>query len=1097
MKLQSLRLGSRLIRTSIFLAFIAFAIAGYLLVPPQSAATMATLNVNTTADTVDAVPGDGVCADSSGNCSIRAAVMEANALGGPDTITIPAGLYTLTRTPFDDEFNFDGANESIGDIDILNGDVTIIGAGAATTIISGGNIDRIFDINSGFTFSPGTPGNVRIEGLTLRNGNAPTDSFGFFHSGGAIQVDGLDWNSFIPANISLTLVNCAISNNKASGVGGGIASFNAASVDISGTSFSANESTNSQGGAVFFDGASDPGTRTLTIANGTFNANKASHAIFGSGGAVWAGGRANISVNNNNFTGNIAGANGGGVFSDPFLAANQVTIEKNRFTGNSSKQGGGAFVRTGTTNFNLNLVVGNTASTDATSTGVRQQGGAAGSSVSYLNNWWGCNTGPSAAPCDRINTAVLGTGPWLVLRHAATPSTVNTGASASLQADFFTPSSGSPIPPADLVALNGRAITFNNAVLGTISGADTQISAGKANATYTAGGTGGAGSADATVDSATATASITVTQPPDVTTDPVDQTVCAGGSATFTAASAGFPTPTVQWQVSTDGGATFTDISGATNTTLTFTAFPSVSGNKYRAVFTNAGGTDTTAAATLTVNTAPSVETNPISVEVCDGGTASFTAAAVGSPAPTVQWQVNTGSGFTDIPGATSTTLSFTATTSQNGNTYRAVFSNECGNTPTNAATLTVNAGTSATTPADQTVCQGGNASFSTTASGTGPFTYQWKLDGADIGGATNSSVSIATGSLSGGNHSVEVVVSGTCGTATKSATLTVNTAPTITLNPVSQQVTPPNSVTFTAAANGTPAPTVQWQVSTNGGASFADIPGATSTSLTFATNASQNGNQYRAVFTNECGSATTTAATLTTCEPAEVTGSPVSVADACVGTVVNFSASATGNPTPTVQWQVSTDGGATWNNIPGATSTTLSVTASVAVRNNQYRAVFTNDCGTDTTAAATLGVDTIAPVITLNSNISLWPPNHEYSTISITDIVASVTDNCSSNLLSSVVITSVSSDEPENGDGDGDTFNDIVIAADCKTVQVRAERQNSGNGRVYRINVKVVDSGGNVTTATATVSVPKTQGGDPAVDDGPANGYTATSNCP
>jgi hypothetical protein len=100
---------------------------------------------------------------------------------------------------------------------------------------------------------------------------------------------------------------------------------------------------------------------------------------------------------------------------------------------------------------------------------------------------------------------------------------------------------------------------------------------------------------------------------------------------------------------------------------------------------------------------------------------------------------VNTGSGFTDIPGATSTTLSFTANSSQNGNTYRAVFSNECGTVNSNAATLTVNANTSATTPANQTVCQGSNANFSTTASGTGPFTYPWKLDGSDISGATNS----------------------------------------------------------------------------------------------------------------------------------------------------------------------------------------------------------------------------------------------------------------------------------------------------------------------------------------------------------------------
>lgn len=1095
MKLQSLRLGLRLSKASVLFVLIAIAIAGYLLASPQSAATMATLNVNSTADTVDVSPGDGVCLDLSGNCSVRAAVMEANALAGPDTITIPAGTYTLTRAPFDDEFNFDGANESTGDIDILNDAVTIIGAGAASTIIDGGNIDRIFDINSGFTFSPGTPGNVTIEGVTLRAGNSPTDSFGFFHSGGAIQIDGLDWNTFVPANISLTVVDSVIMNNKAAGAGGGIASFNAASVIIEGTSFSGNESTNSQGGGLFYDGAGDPGVRTLTITNSTFSGNKALNGTFGSGGGVWTGGSATVDINNSTFSGNQAGANGGGIFADAFLASNSKTFEKNRFLGNTSKQGGATFNRSGTAVYRLNVVVGNTASVDPTSTGFHQAAGAPGSTATLVNNWWGCNQGPTVSPCDRVSGTI--SGPWLVLSHTATPNSVLTGGTSSLQADFFTPSSGSPLTAVDLVALEGRAITFDNAVLGTISGADTQISGGKANATYTAGPVGGNGSADATVDSATVTASISIQQAPEVTTNPADQTVCEGSTATFTAASSGFPTPTVQWQVSTDNGGSFNDIPGATNTTLSFTATAAQNGNQYRAVFTNAGGTDTTTAATLTVNTTPVVTDNPDNVAVCDGAIASFTATANGSPAPTVQWQVSTGGPFTNIPGETNNTLSFTANAGQNGNSYRAVFTNECGTTNSTAATLTINANTAATTPADQTVCQGTNATFSTTASGTGPFTYQWKLDGSNIAGATNSSVVIPTGSLSPGNHTVEVVVSGSCGTVTRSATLTVNKSPVITLNPVSQTISSGN-VTFTAAANGTPAPTVQWQVSTNGGASFSDIPGATSTSLTFATNPSQNGNQYRAVFTNECGTAITTAATLTTCTPADVTGSPASVVDACVGTVVNFSASASGFPTPTVQWQVSTNGGVTFTNIPGATSTTLSVTASVAVRNNQYRAVFTNDCGTDTTAAATLGVDTIAPVITLNGNsISLWPPNHNYHTINVSSLVTSVSDSCSSNLINSVVITSVSSDETENGNGDGNTNNDIVIAANCKSVQLRSERQGGGNGRVYRINLKVTDSGGNVATATAKVSVPKNQNGSSAIDDGPAAGYTVTSSCP
>src|SRR6185503_16583266 len=118
-----------------------------------------------------------------------------------------------------------------------------------------------------------------------------------------------------------------------------------------------------------------------------------------------------------------------------------------------------------------------------------------------------------------------------------TPNAIDVNQSTTLQADFFTNNLGTVISPADLVALNGRAVTFNNAVLGTISGADPTINAGKANATFNAGATPGSGSADATVDQATVTASINISQAAEVTTNPTDQTVCEGGTATFTASA--------------------------------------------------------------------------------------------------------------------------------------------------------------------------------------------------------------------------------------------------------------------------------------------------------------------------------------------------------------------------------------------------------------------------------------------------------------------------------------------------------------------------------------------------------------------------------
>jgi hypothetical protein len=140
---------------------------------------------------------------------------------------------------------------------------------------------------------------------------------------------------------------------------------------------------------------------------------------------------------------------------------------------------------------------------------------------------------------------------------------------------------------------------------------------------------------------------------------------------------------------------------------------------------------------------------------------------------------------------------------------------------------------------------------------------------------------------------------------------------------------------------------------------------------------------------------------------------------------------------------------------------------------------------------------DDEAPVITTNGQtITLWSPNHKYATIRVTDLIASATDNCDASVgIGSVRIASVTSDEPENSGGDGNTTDDIVIATDCKSGQLRSERVGNGNGRVYTITFKVTDASGNVGTATAKVPVPHSQNGSAAVDDGPH--YTVLSVCP
>ncbi len=326
-------------------------------------------------------------------------------------------------------------------------------------------------------------------------------------------------------------------------------------------------------------------------------------------------------------------------------------------------------------------------------------------------------------------------------------------------------------------------------------------------------------------------------------------------------------------------------------------------GSEYEAVFTNSVGTATTSAATLTVNYAPTVTSSPTSQTVNAGVTTSFTATANdGNPTPTtVQWQVNTGSGFTNLSnsgvygGITTDTLTITGVTpGLNGAQYQAVFSNAAGLSAT-------------TTP----------------------------------------------------------------------ATLTVDYAPVVTSNPSSVTVNAGQSTTFTAAASGNPTPTtVQWEVSTDGGITFNPIAGATSTTLSITNaTAAQNGTEYEAVFTNSVGSVTTSAATLTVDYAPTVTNNPTNLT-VNGGQTATFTASASdGNPTPTtVQWQVSTNGGQSFSNIQGATSTTLTLTNTTAAQNGyEYQAVFSNAAGLSaTTSAATLTVKTtVATTTNLTSSLS------------------------------------------------------------------------------------------------------------------------------
>lgn len=147
-----------------------------------------------------------------------------------------------------------------------------------------------------------------------------------------------------------------------------------------------------------------------------------------------------------------------------------------------------------------------------------------------------------------------------------------------------------------------------------------------------------------------------------------------------------------------------------------------------------------------------------------------------------------------------------------------------------------------------------------------------------------------------------------------------------------------------------------------------------------------------------------------------------------------------------------------------------------------------TNNNTATNTAIVTV-LDNIPPVLTVISDpIVLWSPDHKYQKIDVSELVLSVTDNCTILTSDDVYITNVTSDEAEdsNGSGDGNTLNDIAINSTCHSLELRKERNGNGNGRVYTIHLKVDDGNGNSDTASCKVFVPHNKNST-VVDDGVA----------
>ena len=486
---------------------------------------------------------------------------------------------------------------------------------------------------------------------------------------------------------------------------------------------------------------------------------------------------------------------------------------------------------------------------------------------------------------------------------------------------------------------------------------------------------------------------------------------------------------------------------------------------------TDAAGNSSTATTTLTVNdttpptiTAPANATYECASNVPAANPSQATASdTCGTPTVTVSESNNGGAGTPASPLVI--TRVYTAT-------------DGASNTASATQTITVKDTTapSVTAPAPTT------ASADASCQATIPNVVAGSMASDNCGGSVTLTQSPAAGTIVGlGTQTITVTATDAAGNhSSATTTFTVNdtTAPTINA---------PANVTTSTPANASSC-TVFISDATLGTATASDncsgsLP-VTRTGVPAGNNFPVGVTLITYTATDAAGNTTTRTQTVTVNDgtPPVITlngANPLTVE--CHTSFVDPGATASDSCAGSVPVTAS---GTVNVNVPG--TYTITYTAQDAVGNQ----------ATPVTRTVQV-VDSTAPVITLNSQtISLWPPNHSYHTISVTDLVSSVTDSCNTSLgIGSVVISQVTSDEIENGDGDGNTLNDIVIAANCKSVQLRAERDGSGNGRVYTIKLRVTDANGNTGTATARVTVPKSQNGAPAVDDGPH--YIVNSSCP
>jgi gliding motility-associated-like protein len=419
---------------------------------------------------------------------------------------------------------------------------------------------------------------------------------------------------------------------------------------------------------------------------------------------------------------------------------------------------------------------------------------------------------------------------------------------------------------------------------------------------------------------------ITMTQAPIITLDPVSQSLCAGATATFTANVTG--STSVKWQ--RNG----VDV-GNTTTTLSIPSVATANAGTYTFLATNSCGTTTSAAATLAVNNKPVINSLTTTSPVCAGNTATITAAvsANGDNNLTYSWSL----GGTIISGANTNVLSIPNFQSANAGSYALVVTNSCGaSTGSSTTTLQLQPTPAVANINDVTVCQAGTLNVApvyTNVSGS-TVTYQWYFDGNVINGQTGAQLNISNIQSSQAGRYYVAVNNGCSPVSSAAFNVSVLNLPTIQTQPAAQTEACIGT-NFSLSVKANNAQTYQWYKNN------VAIAGETTSTYTKSVSAQDVGT-YKVAIANGCGyNINSNNAILTVKSPPTVTSSPTNTT-VCVGQPISASVIATANGGGNLRY-IWTSGG---TEVAGATSANFTIARATTAENGKvYSVSVLNDC--------------------------------------------------------------------------------------------------------------------------------------------------------